>query len=185
MRARGLAASGAAALAVTVTGCIVPEPPSVDTEVHGAAASTAGHFVSSVTRGAWRQACSELTLEARIELETRVRRGEDLPYRPSCERALSGPSFRERCREPWKRAGSAIMAYPIGEVSEHDSKPTVAWAALRGSRRRPLTRCELRLTRKDSDDSDWRIDAISFRRSVAVLARARSRLRLPTGKELP
>ena len=174
MSVRTIATAATVALAIALTGC-PGDPNRVATQVNVKASSTAGSMLAAVKRGSWGKACSLLTLEAQIEVEAWVQRREGRRARPSCERALSGTAFGERCGELWKRTRSGTTIYRESDVDGTDSKPTVAWVAV--TRRGDLTgRCEMRLTRKDSDDVDWRIDAIALKRSRAVLARNRADL---------
>ncbi len=174
MAARAVAIAGTIALAIALAGC-PGDPENVDPQVNAKAFSTAASLVAAVRGGSWGRACSLLTLEAQIEVEAWVQRRERRRLRPSCERALSGAAFGELCGELWKRTRSGTTIYRKDDVSGTGSKPTVAWAVV--TRRRQLTgRCELRLTRPDSDEVNWRIDAIAVDRSQAVLRRARDEL---------
>lgn len=174
MGARTIATAGTVALAIALTGC-PGDPNRVATQVNVKAFSTAGSMLAAVKRGSWGKACSLLTLEAQIEVEVWVQRREGRRSRPSCERALSGRDFGELCGELWKRTRSGTTLYRDDDVQETDSKPTVAWTAV--TRRGDLTsRCEMRLTRKDSDEVDWSIDAIALKRPRAVLVRKRADL---------
>lgn len=182
-RARSLALAGTVALALPLTGCPW-DSDSVDAELHTEAASTVHSFFAAVARGSWGQACSPLTLGARIELEARVKHREDRRSRPSCGGALSSKTFRKLCAEPRDRARSTRIAYRGRDVTEEDSKPTVAWGA--STRARHITSpCELRLTRDDSDDVDWRIDAIALKQSQIVLDRARDQIVFLDGDLVP
>lgn len=166
--------AGTIAIAMALTGC-PGDPPNVDTEVNTKAFSTATSVFAAVSRSSWGRACSLLTLEAQVEVEARVQKREGRRSRPSCERALSGTAFGELCGGLWKRARSGTILYRKDDVSGPGSKPEVAWAAV--TRRRKVTsRCELRLTREDSDEADWRIDSIALKRSQSVVAQARNEL---------
>lgn len=182
MIARRIVAAGGVVLAITLTGCS-GDSWNVDTAVHAEATSAVRSFLSAVDRRSWRRACSLLTLEARIEVAAVVQQREDRDSRPPCERALAGVAFRKRCRSAWESAHSTRLVYRVADVGGPGSKPTVAWLGITFPRR--LTgRCELRLTREDSDDADWRIDAIALERSRAVLAAERNQLVLPNGELL-
>lgn len=186
MASRSIAVVGIVALALSLTGCPPPEgpPDSVDTEVHTDAVSTVRSFFSAVVRGSPGTACSLLTLGARIELEARVQNREGQRSRPSCAGALSSKTFRRLCTERRDRARSPGIVYRSVDVIEENSKPTVAWGA--STRARRMTRpCELRLTRDDSDDVDWRIDAIALKRSQVVRERARDEIVFLDGDLVP
>jgi len=176
--ARSVVVVGTVALALTLTGCPPWEDPpdSVDTKVHTAAVFTVRSFFSAVAGGSLRRACSLLTPGARIELEARVQSRDGQRRRPSCGDALSSKTFLKLCAVRRYRARSTGIAYRSVDVTEEDSKPTVAWGV--NTRARDVSSpCELRLTRDDSDDVDWRIDAIALKRSQIVRERARGEIR--------
>jgi len=157
----------AVALAISLAGC-PGDPKTVDRAVDETAFTSGTGFMGAVRSSDWTAACAMLTLEARIELQARMRRQDGLRSQPSCVRALSGRSFQALCGAFWGRARSALNLYRETDVGKRDSTPNVAWTAVaRG--RKPISRCELRLTRKDSEHDDWLIDAIALRRSEAVV----------------
>jgi len=177
-----MVAAGVAMLAAALAGC-GRELWNVDAGVHAEASSAGRSFLSAVNRRSWRQGCSLLTLEARIEVEAVGQQRERGDARPPCERALAGLARRKRCRSGWDSGRATAVVYRMIDVRGPDSKPAVAWLGIT-SPRRLSGRCELRLTREASDDARWRIDAIAVERSLAVLVADRDQLATPNGELL-
>jgi hypothetical protein len=167
MVARGAAWLVVMLLGASLSGC-PGDPKGVAVDIDDAVFSTANSLVVSVKHEDWPRACSLLTVTAAIELEARIQREDRRLSRPSCEAAVSSAGFHRLCGARWKNTHLGVALYRRDDVDEYISKPRTAWTAFyRGARL--TSRCELRLTREDSEDAPWRIDAISFDPSTTVV----------------